>query len=464
MNHSIQQVQPPLHFIPPAFNPTLFGLIKTVFPVWSRTQLQLTQVQAHGVEQLVDLYQQFQAGKGRLMLAFRHPSTNDPACMANLLWYQVPQVARQMGVTLQQPTHAHFLYDRGIPLWAGPWVGWLYAQMGCTPIHRGKIDRQGLKSARELFANGRFPIAAAPEGATNGHNEIISPLEPGVAQMAFWCVEDLVKANRTEPVYVVPIGIQYRYVAPPWQALDRLLSQLEADCGIASPVSAVATSHLPIQDAQITALYQRLYRLGEHLLTLMEQFYTQFYHQSLTATEEPTPRSFTKRLQVLLDVALKVAEQYFDVPPKGSVIDRCRRLEQAGWDWIYREDIKNLEALSPVERSLADRIAEEASLRMWHMRLVESFVAVTGRYVVENPTAERFAETTLLVWDMIARIQGKPVFPKPRLGPQTATVTVGTPIAVSDRWETYQVNRRTAKQAVADLTQDIQTAFESMIV
>ncbi|WP_071599813.1 hypothetical protein [Mastigocladopsis repens] len=44
---------------------------------------------------------------------------------------------------------------------------------------------------------------------------------------------------------------------------------------------------------------------------------------------------------------------------------------------------------------LGDRIAEEANLRMWHMRLVESFVAVTGNYVHEKPTAERFAETTL---------------------------------------------------------------------
>jgi len=49
-------------------------------------------------------------------------------------------------------------------------------------------------------------------------------LERGVAQLGFWCVEDLVKAGRSETVYIVPIGIQYRVSS--WRKLD-LLSQLE---------------------------------------------------------------------------------------------------------------------------------------------------------------------------------------------------------------------------------------------
>ncbi len=102
---------------------------------------------------------------------------------------------RKTGVRLQSPIHAHFMYDRGIPLWAGPFMGWLYSRLGGTPILRGKVDRMGLRSARNLFANGVFPIAAAPEGATNGHTEIVSPLEPGISQLGFWCVEDLKKRN-----------------------------------------------------------------------------------------------------------------------------------------------------------------------------------------------------------------------------------------------------------------------------
>ena len=461
MPHPIIHVQPPLKFIPPALNPLVLRVSQLILPAWLRWRTDITRIEAENVEALVDLYQQFQDGKIRFLMAFRHPSADDPLCMGYLLSKLVPQVARQQKISLQQPIHAHFIYDRGIPLWAGAWVGWLYSQVGGTPIHRGKLDRTGLRSVRNLFANASLPMAAAPEGATNGHNEIVSPLEPGIAQMGFWCVEDLLKAGRSEQVFIVPIGIQYRYVEPPWRSLDRLLSELEVASG------------LPVDDGSDSAdhRYQRLYRLGEHLLSLLEDFYTRFYHkippasnqtETLPASLPDSHAQFTARLQALLDIALRVAEWDFNLQSKGSLIDRCRRLEQAGWDWIYREDIKNTEA-SPLERGLADRIAEEASLKMWHMRLVESFVAVTGRYVLEKPTVERFADTSLLIWDTITRIEGGNPFHRPQLGKQWAQMTVGQPISVSDRWNNYQASRRNAKQAVVELTQDLQTALEGMI-
>ncbi|NJR50902.1 MAG: 1-acyl-sn-glycerol-3-phosphate acyltransferase [Leptolyngbyaceae cyanobacterium CSU_1_3] len=456
------KLSPPSNFIPPDLDPKVVRLMQLMLPLWTRSKTSLTDIKADNVEQLVDLYQQFQAGKIRLLLAFRHPSVDDPIAIANLLYSLMPNVAQKQGIALQRPIHAHFMYDRGIPLWAGSPMGWLYSKLGGTPIHRGKLDRTGLRSARNLLANGKFPLLAAPEGATNGHNEIISPLEPGLAQLGFWCVEDLQKAGRSEQVFIVPLGIQYRYLTPPWKALEKLIGELETDIGI-----------IPKKWSGDGHLYRRLYELAEHLLTIMEQYYTRFYHQPLGSTViiEPSqsesflPKSnteFATRLDALMNAALQVAEQYFNIQPKGSVIDRCRKLEQAGWDYVYREDL-SLETLSPLERGLADRIAEEAHLRIWHMRLVECFVAVTGRYILEKPTVERFAETTLLAWDTITRIKGGNPFKRPKLGKQQGYVTIGQPISVSDRWETYQTNRRAAKQAVTDLTQDLQNAMQEMI-
>jgi len=468
LSHPIVHVQPPLEFIPPALNPLVVRAVQLMLPAWLRWRTKITDIQANNVETLVDLYHQFQAGKIRFMMAFRHPSADDPLCMAYLVSHLVPEVARKQKIALQHPIHSHFIYDRGIPLWAGAQVGWLYSRLGGTPVHRGKLDRLGLRSARDLFANGKLPMAAAPEGATNGHNGIVSPLEPGVAQLGFWCVEDLLKAGRSEQVLIVPVGIQYRYVEAPWKLLEQLLSELEAASGL--PVVVEEEAEILAQDANAAqlSLYRRLYRLGEHLLSLMEGFYSRFYHQTLP-TAPPgtllpgTDEQFAARLQTLLNAALQIAEQYFGLQPKGSLIDRCRRLEQAGWDWIYREDLKHIEALSPLERGLADRIAEEASLRMWHMRLVESFVAVTGKYVQEKFTVERFAETTLLMWDTIVRIKGGNPFHRPRLGKQWVQMTIGQPLLVSDRWEAYHANRRSAKQAVDDLTQDLQTTLAGMI-
>ncbi len=461
-SRSLTQAQPPLEFIAPDIDINIVNLAQLALPLWMRFKTPLTRVEAKNVEQLIDLYQQFQSGKVRLLLAFRHPSIHDPICMGYLLHHLMPKLAKQQGIRLKTPTHAHFMYDRGIPLWAGSLVGWIYSKLGGTPIHRGKLDRVGLRSARDLFANGAFPLLAAPEGATNGHNETVSPLEPGIAQLGFWCVEDLMKAGRSEKVLIVPIGIQYRYVTPPWKALEKLLSDLEADSGIVTA-----------NDEKEGHLYHRLYQLAEHLLTEMEEFYTRFYHQTLPTTAAlsseiagVSPGSnaeFSVRLEALLNVALQVAEQYFNIQPKGSVIDRCRKLEQAGWDYVFREDL-HLETLSPLERGLANRIAEEANLRIWHMRLVESFVAVTGKYVLEKPTAERFAETTLLMWDVITKIKGGNAFKRPRLGQQCGLVTIGEPISVSDRWDDYHSNRRAGKQAVSDLTQDLQSVFENLIV
>ncbi|AFZ27406.1 hypothetical protein Cylst_5384 [Cylindrospermum stagnale PCC 7417] len=454
------QAQPPLEFIPPAFNPLFLRFFHLLLPNLIRWQTPISEIEADNVEELVDLYRQFQEGKIRFMLAFRHPKTDDPFALTYLSSQLVPKIARSQGITLQSPIHAHFIYDRGIPLWAGSYVGWVASRLGGTPIQRGKADWTGLRSARDLFANGKFPMAAAPEGATNGLSEIISPLEPGIAQMGFWCAEDLLKAGRSEQVLIVPVGIKYSYVDAPWDAIANLLSELEAASGL--PVNQGNVPSMEI-------LYPRLLTLAEHLLSLMEQFYTRFYHQKLPdakiTDKEITDRNeaLAHRLQALMNVALFISEQYFDLPSRGNWTDRCRRVEQAGWNYIFREEFKDITALSPIEKALGDRIAEEANSRMWHMRLVESFVAVSTNYIREKPTVDRFAETTLILWNMVAKIQGHNPTPRPQLGKQKVKITVGKPLSVSDRFPGYKANRVGAKQAVAELTNDLQQALEAMI-
>ncbi|MEB3120672.1 MAG: 1-acyl-sn-glycerol-3-phosphate acyltransferase [Snowella sp.] len=469
MNNDSIRAQPPLDFIPPVYNAFVLKGCQFILPLWLRSQTPLAKIEAENLSILAEYYQKFQQKKVRFLLAFRHPSVNDPYCMGYLLWKLLPKFIKQENIQLQQPIHAHFMYDRGIPLWAGKAVSWLYSHLGGTSIQRGKLDLPGLRSARELFTNASFPIAAAPEGATNGHNEIISPLEPGIAQLGFWCAEDLQKSDRTEEVFIIPVGIQYFYITPPWAKIADLLTQLEKDCGIETQFS-IENNQLEEQK-----LYERLFNLGEEILGIMENFYRESYHKNLpdldtlkatfddnSDTLQQLPNAlFSLRLQNLLNVALEVAEQYFHIPNKGTVVDRCRRVEQAGWDCIYREEFKPDKNLSPLKRALADRVAEEADLRMWHMRMVESFVAVTGYYVREKPTVERFADTILLMWDLVARIKGGTSFSRPRLGQQRAQMTIGEPISVTARSPEYKANRR---QAVANLTQELQHSLEKMII
>ncbi|WP_228721702.1 lysophospholipid acyltransferase family protein [Thermoleptolyngbya sichuanensis] len=470
MSCSKHRAFPALLFIPQRFNPAVLMAMRAALPLLFRLRVRpwlptgISHVEVVNAKELALLYQRFQAGEVRFILAFRHPEVDDPFSMLYLLSSGVPKAAREHDIPLRSPVHSHFIYDRGMTIWAGDWLGWLFSRLGGIPIHRGKrLDRTGLRAARELLLNGQFPLAIAPEGATNGHSEVVSPLEPGVAQLGFWCAEDLRKKGRSEQVYIVPIGIRYTYPQPIWPKLDRLLSRLEQDTGLPPLVQ----DETPTEDVR----YRRVLRLADHLLTEMEGFYHRFYPQYLTPEADSKPeldesanQHLIRRLETLLDAALRAAEAHFRLEAQGTIIDRCRRLEEAGWNAIYREDLPaDFAALSPFQRGLADWGAEEAEIRLRHMRLVESFVAVTADYLQEQPTAERFAEMALLMFDLVARIKGDDMPARPRLGWRQSRVTVGTPICVSDRHSDYQRDHTSAKRAVAELTQDLQAALEQLI-
>jgi hypothetical protein len=220
------------------------------------------------------------------------------------------------------------------------------------------------------------------------------------------------------------------------------------------------------------------------MLTLMETFYRDSYHRDLPATPAAagavaaaapaaagaaTPAAtanpaaaqtanlaLAERLGRLLETALAEVEQSLAIEPRGDLASRCRRLEQAAWDRLYL-----VAPPTPLERGLADRLAEETAQRLWHMRLVESFVAVSGDYVKERPSQERFADTLLLLWDTQARILGRDPGTRPRLGPRTALISLGEAIAFSPLLEDYHRDRR---RAVARLTADLQRQLEALIV
>ncbi|WP_411876436.1 lysophospholipid acyltransferase family protein [Vulcanococcus limneticus] len=446
----IQTAQPPLRFIPPAYTPWLRRLARWSLPLLLRLR-HIHRTESRGAERLAALLADQQAGRARLLLAFRHPSTLDPLLMAQLLWCGVPRAARRAGIRLPGTVHSQFLYDRGIPLWAGPLAGWLLSHLGGIPIQRGKLDRLALKTARDLFAHGPFPLAIAPEGATNHHGELLSPLEPGLAQMAFWCCEDLAAEGRTEEeVWIVPVGLRYSLLRPRWQGIDALLVGLEEQLDLAR-VGGVDTSAAPATGLG-DLRYRRLIAIAERLLALLEDFY-----QEAHGVRPERERPFLERIDRLRHAALAVAEAQFGLLAKGNLQERCRRIEQAGWERIYRAD---LAGLSPVARSLADWSASEAALRMGHMRLVEHFASLSGSYVAENPSPDRYAEVLQILWRAVAWIQGPGGAPLPDLGPLQACITVGPPIAVSEHFADYQHNRR---RAVERLTAALGARLEASI-
>lgn len=450
---------PPLDFIPPHFDGRVLAVARWLLPLWLRRQSRIGAITVDHPERLAAAFERFETGRSRLMLAFRHPSIDDPAVMAHLLW--------------SKGHHAQFLYDRGIPLWAGKAIGWSFSRLGGVSIQRGKLDLPALRTSRDLLVNGPYPFAAAPEGATNGHNERVSSLEPGVAQLAFWTADELARGGRPERMEILPIGLQYFYEAPVWGAIDSLLSQLERNAGLPTAAEADATTAGQAESSlDPERLYARLLRLGESMLVLLENFYRQSYRQPLgsgrgkqataTGASADGDLPIAQRVQNLMDTALGVVERSFGLEPRGDLVERCRRLEQAGWERMYPTATSDTAPPpSPLRQGLADRLAEETERRMWHMQMVEAFVAVNGSYVREQPSQERFADTLLLLWDTDCRIRGGDPGKRPRLGKRRVRISIDNPINLQERMEAYRLDRR---QAVAALTRDLQAQLEALIL
>lgn len=422
-------LQPPLAPIPPAYCAPLRRVLDWLLPLLLRLRLLrwlpagITGLELVDGEALVALLEQFRQGRCRLLLAFRHSEVDDPLCG---LWLLSRALPRQL-----RPQPVHFLYDRGMPLWGGRLLGWLLSRLGGVSLRRGRHpDWSALRQARQLLRDGPFPFALAPEGATNGHGECLGPLEPGAARLALWCASDLRRAGRDLPVWIVPIGIHYSYPRIPWRRLDRLLARLEQQLGLAP---------LPVPGAGDSGAwrYRRLWRLGEALLTALEAFYDRLDGERPGCRAPDVEPPLPSRIAALRERALRLAEARLGLVPPGGTApertpeDRCRRLEEAAWLWIHREDLPPRRQLAPLQRQLADWTAAEADLALRHMRLVETFVAVSGHYVAERPSFERFAETALLLHDGLARIRGGSLPGRPRLGARRARLQVAEPIRVN---------------------------------
>ena len=433
---TILTARPALHRLPTRPGRFVQQLLQRIIPLalkWQKLQIR----PGNAAERLARAFSAQQRGETTLLLAFRHPSARDPLVLADLFWNRVPQEAKKLGLHLPRPIELRYLYDRGIPIWAGPVIGLLLQRCGGIAIHRGRLDRPALKEARQVLCQGRHALVVAPEGATNNLSGEMAPLEPGVAQLAFWGLEDLAKCDDPRQLILLPIGIRYSWRIQNWTALDQRLSRLEEHLALANE---------PLESDRQPR--QRLLQIGSVLLDALEQ---------LERIPNEPDQSFAKRLATFRQHGLQRAERHFGLRASGTVQERCRRIEQAAWDRIYRD---NLETLTPLGRSLADWEAREADLQLTRMRLVEHVSSVSGHYLEEKLEFDRCGELLLVVEDAIGWLQDRPINTGPSLGPQRVELSVGEPLPVIKKLDQYQRNRR---QAVSSLTDALQQALQDLM-
>jgi hypothetical protein len=402
-----------------------------------------------GMEHLVRAYRELQEGASRVIVAFRHPGVEDGTVVFRLMTGIVGREARRLGVRLRRPPRGYFLYGRDVPEWAGRFLYWMLPLLGAISVVPGRYDSRSLSSIRRCLTDMPHPVALAPEGQVSYHNDRVSALEPGTAQLAFWCLEDLRRQSRTEEVLIVPVCTSYHYDARDGNRLLGLLSAAERECGL--PPGAGDT-------------FTRVTRLMRRLVGLAEDFYGRFYGARFAAasaegTAEEPAEKLQGRIHAVCDAALGVAESFFHVSPRGDFVQRVFATRQAGLAWMFREDVPDLDALSPVERALADRVALETWMANRHVELVDLLEYLRTDYLRPDSPFDRFVEYVTNLWDLANRLEGGNVSGRVNPLRKTARIIVREPLQVSSRWASYKSNRR---QAVQELTADILASFSSV--
>jgi hypothetical protein len=360
--------------------------------------------------------------------------------------------ARRLGVRLRRSPRGYFLYGRDVPEWAGHFLYWLFPRIGAIPVYPGRYDSRSITLLRRYLTDMPHPVALAPEGQVTYHNERVARLQPGTAQLGFWCMEDLRAQGRTEDVIILPVCTSYHYDPKDWPGLIRLLEKVERECGL-----------IPLdggEDAAPQRICERVRRASGHLMRVAEDFYARFYGHSFPArTEERPLDDLQERMRGVCDAALSTAEGLFNLKGKGDFPQRVFASRMTGLGRMFREDIAELDELPALDRALADRVALEAWLSQRHVELADVLEYLHADYLRPDSHFDRFVESITNLWDVVNRLEGGNVGGRINPFHKTARFVVNEPIAVSAYWHAYKDDRR---KAVTSLTAEIFESFRSV--
>lgn len=83
--------------------------------------------------------------------------------------------------------------SRNIFNWGFGIVGEVIKRVGAFSVLSGSADRDAIKMARKVLSEPEGKLVLYPEGMRSGENDNLVPFMPGMAQLAFWGLEDALK-------------------------------------------------------------------------------------------------------------------------------------------------------------------------------------------------------------------------------------------------------------------------------
>jgi hypothetical protein len=294
-----------------------------------------------------------------------------------------------------------------------PLFAFILQHLGAFSVDREGADLSAIKTAMQILQQGKNPLVIFPEGEIYHHHEQLGMLNEGVATIL---LRSLAKIDDARGCWLVPTAMRYFYDESSAGSFSGRLDRLEDRIGWKP------RPELPVVD--------RIYRLGSGLLALKEE---EFIGTS-------NPGTLVDRITGLRDKLIERIEQRHKLSGAGKAIpDRVKAIRGR----IRRQILDEENPPGPdAMRMLQDDLDT--------VFVVLQLFSYPGRYVKEQPTHHRIAETLLKLEEDVL---GKGSYPAPR----DAAIRFGEPVDVRAFLRERSLD---AKSGVEPLTQFMAEAIQ----
>ena len=400
-----------LDFKPPKLNSTVIQVAKTLMPFVDRLYLKRLKLDLDA-ESIV-----------RLKTANGHPTVLVPNHSARVDPIVMFLLSKQLSQQYYYMT-ARETFDKGR---FGDLRSFLLQRFGAYSIVRGTADRNAFRTTRELLSEGNSHLVIFAEGEISRQNDTVMRFERGIVQLCFWALDDMVKAEISKPLYIVPIGIKYHYPQDMWDDIDAALTELERNI-------------LPPAERTQIERYERLRRIG---IAIFKTLAVEYQYK----VDETVPLDV--HIQKLKEQILSHAEQIMGIHSEADVLTRVRALKNL----VDAEVYKDIEQMTEYERKIHEELLQKFQRFYPDLERLINFIAISDGYVAEERSPERFLE-------VIVRLEREVFGTSKMRGPRVASVRVGEPKNLRESYDTYKGEKR---ETVEQITLELETVVRTLV-
>ena len=331
-------IEKPYEFVPPYESRFWRPIVQLYLQRAIRREHGIVDVQCRGVEHLK---QSLAAGHG-ILLTPNHCRPADPFVLGVL------------AKTVRTPLFFMASWHAFMQDWLTTFV---LRRMGAFSVYREGMDRAAVSAAIDILVKSRRPLVIFPEGVISRTNDMLVGLMEGTSFIASRAAKKKAEVSPSEKVVIHPVAIRYLFRGDIHQALDPVLSEIEA--------------RLTWRPQRDLPMFDRIRKVGTALLGLKEVEYL----------DGPYRGEIDERLDRLVDrLLVPLEEEWLDGKREPNVVARVKKLR-----------------IAILPDMVAGDIDEQERARRWRqfadLYLAQQLSCYPPDYVRSYPSVDRYLET-----------------------------------------------------------------------